>query len=307
MPKVSIIVPVYKAEKYLHRCVDSIIAQTFTDWELLLVDDGSPDRSGDICDEYARKDNRVRVFHKENGGVSSARNLGLDNINGEFVTFVDADDWIDSDNLSVCVSTLESNNLDVLQYSWRRIDENGNILQIRKIDTDAIDLPHYIEKGNFNVCVGGSYMKSSIIQNGGIRFTKNLKLAEDQVFILTVMSKAKRIQSFSNVYYNYFFNEESATNNTHLEDIINGIKALVELKKNFCIYENHCNKMILNFFIDALSKKNCNVSNLSKLFKYSDVNAVSVTDNHIKLLLILSHFNVRLALFALHVILIAGF
>lgn len=87
MPKVSIIVPVYKAEKYLNRCIDSIIAQTFTDWELLLIDDGSPDRSGDICDEYAKKDIRIRVFHKKNGGVSSARNLGLYNVQGEYVTF----------------------------------------------------------------------------------------------------------------------------------------------------------------------------------------------------------------------------
>ena len=78
MPKVSIIVPVYKAEKYLNRCVDSILAQTFTDWELLLIDDGSPDRSGEICDEYAKKDSRIRVIHKENGGVSSARQRGLD-------------------------------------------------------------------------------------------------------------------------------------------------------------------------------------------------------------------------------------
>ena len=84
-PKISVIVPVYKAEAYLHRCVDSLLAQTFTDFEVLLVDDGSPDRSGEICDEYARKDRRVRVFHKENGGVSSARNMGLDNARGEYV------------------------------------------------------------------------------------------------------------------------------------------------------------------------------------------------------------------------------
>ena len=76
-PKVSVIVPVYKAEAYLYRCVDSLLMQTFTNFEILLIDDGSPDRSGEICDEYARKDTRVRVFHKENGGVSSARNLGL--------------------------------------------------------------------------------------------------------------------------------------------------------------------------------------------------------------------------------------
>ena len=93
-PKISVIVPVYNAEKYLHRCIDSILSQTFTDFELLLIDDGSKDGSGAICDEYAAKDNRVRVFHKENGGVSSARNLGLDNACGEWVTFVDADDYV---------------------------------------------------------------------------------------------------------------------------------------------------------------------------------------------------------------------
>lgn len=97
---ISVIVPVYKAEKYLHRCVDSILAQTYTDFELLLINDGSPDRSGDICDEYAAKDSRVRVFHKKNGGVSSARNLGLDNARGEWVTFCDADDYVTSDWLS---------------------------------------------------------------------------------------------------------------------------------------------------------------------------------------------------------------
>ena len=94
-PKISVIVPVYKAEKYLHRCVDSILAQSYTDFELLLIDDGSPDNSGAICDEYAIKDSRVRVFHKQNGGASSARNKGLDHANGEWVSFVDSDDWIE--------------------------------------------------------------------------------------------------------------------------------------------------------------------------------------------------------------------
>ena len=109
MPLVSIIVPVYKAEQWLHRCVDSILAQTMTDFELLLIDDGSPDKSGEICDEYAAKDNRVRVFHKENGGVSSARNLGLDNAVGDFVMFVDSDDWIVSDCLELCIKEIFEN------------------------------------------------------------------------------------------------------------------------------------------------------------------------------------------------------
>ena len=94
MPKVSVIVPVYKAEKYLRQCIESILAQTFTDWECILVDDGSPDHSGAICDEYAQKDARSRVIHKENGGVSSARKVGLDNVKGDWSTFLDADDFI---------------------------------------------------------------------------------------------------------------------------------------------------------------------------------------------------------------------
>lgn len=92
-PKVSVIVPVYKAEKYLRKCVDSILAQTFRDFEVILVDDGSPDKSGEICDEYARKDPRVRVIHKENGGVSSARNKGIDEARGEYISFLDSDDY----------------------------------------------------------------------------------------------------------------------------------------------------------------------------------------------------------------------
>ena len=92
---ISIIVPIYNSESTLKRCVDSILAQTYQNFELLLIDDGSKDCSGEICKEYAQKDSRVKVFHKENGGVSSARNLGLDNARGEWVTFVDSDDWID--------------------------------------------------------------------------------------------------------------------------------------------------------------------------------------------------------------------
>ena len=100
-PKVSVIVPVYKAELYLPRCVGSILSQTFSDFELLLIDDGSPDCSGRICDEYAEKDSRIRVFHKENGGVASARQMGLDNAKGEYTIHVDPDDWVEPNMLEI--------------------------------------------------------------------------------------------------------------------------------------------------------------------------------------------------------------
>ncbi|HFQ0673997.1 TPA: glycosyltransferase family 2 protein, partial [Enterococcus faecium] len=113
MCEISIIVPVYKVEKYLRKCVDSILAQTFTDFEVILVDDGSPDNSGKICDEYAEKDNRVRVIHKENGGLSSARNAGIDVARGKYLGFVDSDDYIDEDMYEILYENLKIHDADI--------------------------------------------------------------------------------------------------------------------------------------------------------------------------------------------------
>lgn len=99
-PKISVIIPVYNTESTLHKCVDSILNQSYEDWELLLIDDGSKDHSAFICDEYAQQDKRIKVFHKENGGVSSARNIGIDNAEGKWITFIDSDDWVERNYLS---------------------------------------------------------------------------------------------------------------------------------------------------------------------------------------------------------------
>ena len=107
MPEISVIVPVYRVEPYLRRCVDSILSQTFTDFELILVDDGSPDNCGAICDEYALKDSRVRVIHKQNGGLSDARNAGIDIAQGNYLTFVDSDDWVADQYVSAMVQALD--------------------------------------------------------------------------------------------------------------------------------------------------------------------------------------------------------
>ena len=125
IPLVSIIVPVYKAEKWLHRCVDSILAQTMEDFELLLIDDGSPDRSGEICDEYAAKDLRVRVFHKENGGVSSARQKGLENAIGEYVIHCDPDDWVDTDMLMELTQYAKKTQADMVICDFYTEDMGG--------------------------------------------------------------------------------------------------------------------------------------------------------------------------------------
>lgn len=124
-PKISVIVPVYNARKYLRHCVDSILAQSFSDFELLLIDDGSTDNSRTICDEYASNDSRIHVFHKPNGGVSSARNFGLDCSKGEYIIFIDADDfWLDESALSRLFEIVSSNDLDIVRGEYISVDCN---------------------------------------------------------------------------------------------------------------------------------------------------------------------------------------
>lgn len=186
MPEISVIVPVYNTEKWLRRCVDSILAQTFTDFELLLIDDGSTDGSPAICDEYAGKDSRVRIFRKSNGGVSSARNLGIINSGGVFFTFVDADDWLELDYLENLYDGRECD-LSVCNY---------------KIDGSDIVWDSNINNGIQNkdgiryLFVSGQYsgysfigtncklFKSAIIARENLRFNENISSGEDSLFVL---------------------------------------------------------------------------------------------------------------------------
>ena len=126
---ISIIVPCYNVERELSRCIDSILAQTYNNFELLLVEDGSPDQSGKICDEYAMKDSRIRVFHKPNGGVSSARNMGLDNAKGEWVCLIDGDDSIPQDALATYVQHISSD-VDLVMAGFEKINDHGALLCI---------------------------------------------------------------------------------------------------------------------------------------------------------------------------------
>lgn len=133
MPKISVIVPVYKVEKYINRCVDSILAQTFQDFELILVDDGSPDNCGAICDEYAARDGRIVVIHQENCGLSAARNAGIDwafkNSNSEWISFVDSDDWLHIEYLNALYSAVGGNRKCVSLCRFLRVDEKEKAIE----------------------------------------------------------------------------------------------------------------------------------------------------------------------------------
>lgn len=193
MPTISVIVPIYNTERYLHRCIDSILAQTYTNFELLLIDDGSTDSSGAICDEYAQKESRVRVFHKENGGVSSARNLGLDKASGEWIAFVDSDDWLRDRYLEAFISQLDQNSQIIIQgieiVGIHR--ENVNIPLLPSID--FLDTILLMSKYGCLGYVFAKLFKKSIIDEINIRYNLSYVFCEDEHFVLMYLSKVSSI------------------------------------------------------------------------------------------------------------------
>lgn len=209
-PKISVIVPVYNVEKYLTRCIDSILSQTFTDFELLLIDDGSTDNSGKICDDYSKNDVRIRVFHKENGGVSSARNLGLDNAKGEWITFCDSDDWIKIDFLAE-FAKLASKGGDLLSqgfhsFMWKNIKdedifEDDNVYQNDSILPFLLKLYESTQLGY----IWCKAFKKQIIDKHKIRFNTKYNWMEDLVFIMQYCRFIEIINNSSKCYYQYYF------------------------------------------------------------------------------------------------------
>ena len=220
VPKVSVIVPVYKVEKYLHRCVDSILNQTFTDFELILVDDGSPDNCGAICDEYAAKDSRVRVIHKENGGVSSARNVGLDVAQGKYVSFCDADDFFLRDSLKNLVqeSTVADSQLIVGGIEYWLINEDNNEIQYRKsifrqsrdiqvANTNELWL-FWTENNMLSAC--GKLFITNKIRKNNLKFNEKLIAMEDCAFVLDYLRHCNNIAMSSSFTYVYCTHLESS-------------------------------------------------------------------------------------------------
>ena len=198
---VSVIVPVYNAGQSLPRCIDSILNQSFTNFELLLVDDGSTDGSGAICDAYAARDSRIRVFHKENGGVASARNAGLDKAVGDWVTFVDSDDYVLDDYFPYCMEE----NIDLCIQNWRY--GNGEVIQwheARIVDGEGCRsfLAENIHTEMFRM-VWGLFFRRKILVDNNIRFDVRFRLGEDTLFVMDYYKFVKSIQLVDNSCYIY--------------------------------------------------------------------------------------------------------
>lgn len=243
-PKISVIVPVYNSEQYLYKCIDSILSQTFTDFELILVNDGSKDGSGDICDEYAEKDNRVRVFHKENGGVSRARNLGLEEAKGEWMTFVDSDDWVSTSYLNNFVNDVDDKTKFIMHGKYMRSHVREIEEKFEEIKTSNKHSLFEELKITPNGQICSKLFKSSIIKENKLRFNQYISLSEDTLFILKYVSFIEEIKYRSIYHYNYMFVEESLSTTSKVDYNSNliGFKTI-----NYILYNDHNLRSLIQF------------------------------------------------------------
>lgn len=211
--KIAIIVPVYKAEKYIDRCINSILTQSLQEFELVLVDDGSPDNSPEICDAYAKQDNRIKVIHKKNGGVSSARNEGIRLSTAEYITFIDSDDYVSKDYLKHLVEAGDADyvaggyNREKPDGSWEKHNFNAAEIRMGSVKNE----PELITKIPMGMVTIRVY-KKSIIERNKLKFSESIRRGEDFYFNTMYLSCCDTVKVISDTDYYYRYNEVSATN-----------------------------------------------------------------------------------------------
>lgn len=278
---ISVIIPVYKVEKYLRKCVDSVVNQTYPNIEIILVDDGSPDRCGQICDEYANVYSNIKVIHKENAGLGMARNTGLENVTGKYVTFVDSDDWVSENLLEVLYHEFATNNVDFCKSGFQRVKNDGTVVSITQYKNEIFEedrakkelLPRMVgsspsQHDSVEMCVCGVLYNAEIIKSHCIRFPSERELiSEDLVFNIDYMQYANGACTVDAVCYNYRVNENSLTRSyrrdrykacsyfyTEMEKKLKSYgyddMTMLRLKRMFFI----CVKMSINQETGAISK-----------------------------------------------------
>lgn len=205
-PLISVIVPVYNVEKYIHKCIDSILSQSMSEFELLLIDDGSSDKSGLICDEYAAKDKRIKVFHKANGGVGSARQFGIEHASGEYTIHADPDDWMEPDALERMYGLAVSENADLIISDYYEDNQNESRL-IKQKPTDAGSQTETIRDlllGKLHGSCWNKLLRTSVYKTHDIRFIPGIDHGEDLAFWIQVLAKTSvRIACLDKAGYHY--------------------------------------------------------------------------------------------------------
>lgn len=241
--KISIIVPIYKVEDYLDRCISSIVNQTYKNIEIILVDDGSPDQCPNICDEWTKKDNRIIVVHKANGGLSDARNTGLNIATGEYIGFVDSDDFISKDMYQVLYNVLIDTNSDIVQCEYIKFTDDS---LINDNQPDCIINEYNVEEALFSLInenplkqvVWNKLYKRRLFDD--IRFEKN-KLNEDEFFTYQIFAKANKISYINQALYYYFSRETSIMGKPFSSKRLDGLEARM---KQYQFFQENYNQLV---------------------------------------------------------------
>ncbi len=218
--KLSIVVPIYKVESYLRKCVDSLLNQDLSkeDYEIILVDDGSPDRCGEICDEYASRYANIRVVHRKNGGLSAARNSGIEVAQGKYIQFVDSDDYLEPNVLKTLIEKMETDNLDVLRFNYRNVNENYEEIHPNKDPKRFVDYRDEVCDGItfLNERLGPAcyvwqfVIRKDLLTNAGIRFKEGIYF-EDTEWTPRMLMVAERVTSIDMLVYDYLLRIGSIT------------------------------------------------------------------------------------------------
>lgn len=232
MCEISIIVPIYNSEKYLEKCIESVLKQEYECYELILIDDGSTDQSGIICDQYAKKDNRIKVIHKNNSGVSDSRNIGIKRATGKYILFLDSDDWIEGNSLDKIYEAINEKELDILIFGYREIYENKNTSKINSYFNSNDDRFEDVIL-NISSNIKG-FLFNKLIRKSCIEyyFNESIYVKEDLYFLLQNRENFKRFDIIPDIIYNYRIRDTSVS---HVN--IKNVKHISELEVDKYIVE----------------------------------------------------------------------
>ncbi|MFA7448718.1 MAG: glycosyltransferase family 2 protein [Weeksellaceae bacterium] len=290
MTEISVIIPVYNSEQYLRACIDSVLEQSYTDFELLLINDGSTDASGKICDEYALKDARVKAFHKENGGVSSARNLGLDHAKGEWICFVDSDDEVLEDALQNYVNCIKSTDADIIISNYIVKYENGIEnsvkLELGTSDLQNNDLIKDIIDGRIHGSLCNKIVKADILKK--FRFDPDITYMEDKLLLIKLLLQEPSVFFMDKNTYVYIQRKNSATNQLSGK-MINSIKKVTDTLI-LCLDKNIFSAQLFKLKVDykvRLLTNGCSSKSITNTYPEVNKDLVksSILPIHIKVLL----------------------
>lgn len=245
--RISIIVPVYNVEKYLEVCIDSLLEQTYKNIEIIMVDDGSTDRSKEICDEYAYKYDNCKVIHKKNSGLGMARNTGMEHMTGEYVIFIDSDDWAMPDMIENLLNALIKNKVDMCKGGFRRVS-NGNVISIREYEEEIFKseeakdrlLPRMIGSSpdahdSIEMCVCGALYKTELIKKHNLKFpSERVLISEDLVFNIDYMQFANGACTISQTDYCYRLNNASLTTSYRRDRYQASAYFYTQMEKKLC-------------------------------------------------------------------------